>query len=67
MNKVLNRNKLIKIISFIIVVFALIISAIFLFNNKDNEYKELPKVKLKEQSNSKQFALMLEQDNGEYK
>ncbi len=44
----------------------LVVSMFFSFNKKD-EYKELPKVKVKDTFKNKQFALMLEQDNGEYK
>ncbi len=58
------KNKNILIILSIGIV--LIISMLFVLK-KDTEYKELPKVKIKEQLNNKQFALMLEQDNGEYK
>ncbi len=39
----------------------------FFVLNKSHEYHELPKVKIKESIKNKQFALMLEQENGEYK
>ena len=44
----------------------LVVSMFFAFSSK-KEYHELPKVKIKEPLNNKQFALMLEQANGEYK
>ncbi len=56
-----NKNMLI----FFSVVIVLVVSMFFVLNNK-KEYRELPKVKIKEQINSKQFALMLEQENGKY-
>ncbi len=58
------KNKNILII--LVIGIMLIVSMFFTFNNK-KEYKELPKVKLKEPLQNKQFALMLEQENGEYK
>ncbi len=49
-----------------IILLLITITSIFLISNKKEEYKELPKLKIKEQNNKKQFALMLEQDNGDY-
>ena len=57
------KNKNILIILSLGIV--LIVSMFFAFNNK-KEYKELPKVKLKEPLQNKQFALMLEQEDGNY-
>ena len=57
----LKKNKNILIILSIVII--LIVSMFFAFNKKD-EYKELPRVKLKESNNKKQFALMLEQTSG---
>ncbi len=59
----MKKNKNILIILSIGIV--LIISMFFAFN-KSYEYHELPKVKVKDTLKNKQFALMLEQDNGEY-
>ena len=58
----LKKNK--NILIYLSIGIVLIVSMFFVFNKKDNEYKELPKVKLKEQTNLKQFALMLEQTSG---
>ncbi len=57
------KNK--NILIFISIGIVLIISMFFVFN-KSYEYKELPKVKVKEQNDLKQFALMLEQEDGNY-
>ncbi len=58
----LKKNK--NILIYLSIGIILIVSMFFVFNKKA-EYKELPRVKLKEQSNTKQFALMLEQTKGE--
>ncbi len=59
----MKKNKNILII---LSVGIILIVSIFFVLNKSHEYHELPKVKIKEEDNIKQFALMLEQENGEY-
>ncbi len=48
------------------VILLLGLSSIFLIFNKKEEYKELPKVKIKNSIKNKPIALMVEQINGEY-
>ncbi len=60
----MQKNRTILI--FLSIGILLIISIFFSFN-KSHEYHELPKVKVKEENNVKQFALMLEQEDGKYK
>ncbi len=60
----MEKNKNILII---LSVGIILIVSIFFVLNKSHEYHELPKVKIKESVKNKQFALMLEQENGEYK
>ncbi len=60
----MKKNK--NILIFLGLGIILVVSMFFVFNNS-HTYKELPKVKVKESIKNKQFALMLEQDNGEYK
>ncbi len=59
----IKKNK--NILIFLSIGIVLIVSMFFALNNK-KEYHELPKVKLKDTFKNKQFALMLEQKNGEY-
>ena len=47
-----------------IILLLITITSVFLVFNKKEEYKELPKVKIKGQNNKKQFALMLEKTKG---
>ena len=60
--KYLKKHKKILLISIVLV----IVTSMFLVLNNSREYHELPKVKVKEQNNLKQFALMLEQEDGNY-
>ncbi len=55
----MKKNKII----IILIIFIGLVSICLTFNKKE-EYKELPKVKLKEQNSKKQFALMVEQTSG---
>ena len=59
----MEKNK--NILIFLSIGILLIVSIFFSFNKK--EYHELPKVKVRDTVKNKRFALMLEQDNGEYK